>query len=41
MVVKGSAWRDFAGIGRGAWFDKRPGAVGQVVVGFRCAGDPP
>jgi formylglycine-generating enzyme required for sulfatase activity len=41
MVIKGSAWRDFAGIGRGAWFDKRPRAAREVILGFRCAGDAP
>ena len=41
MVIKGSAWRDFAGLGRGAWFDKRPRVAREVVLGFRCAGDAP
>lgn len=41
MVVKGSSWRSFAGIGRGAFFDKRAKAERHVLVGFRCAADAP
>ena len=41
IVIKGSAWRDFAGIGRGAWFEKRPRTAREVILGFRCAGDAP
>jgi formylglycine-generating enzyme required for sulfatase activity len=40
IVVKGSAWRDFGGVGRGAWFDRRPEGARDPAVGFRCAGDP-
>lgn len=39
MVVKGSAWEEFAGIGRGASLDKRTKTARHVLVGFRCAGD--
>jgi formylglycine-generating enzyme required for sulfatase activity len=39
MVVKGSSWADFAGVGRGASFDRQARSVRHVVVGFRCAGD--
>jgi formylglycine-generating enzyme required for sulfatase activity len=41
IVIKGSAWRDFAGLGRGAWFDTRPVATRDAALGFRCAGDAP
>jgi toxoflavin biosynthesis protein ToxD len=40
MVVKGSAWEDFAGLGRGAALHGRPATVRHVIVGFRCASDP-
>ena len=39
MVVKGSAWDDPAGIGRGASRNKRGKPERRVRVGFRCAGD--
>jgi formylglycine-generating enzyme required for sulfatase activity len=39
MVVKGSSWADFAGVGRGATIDHDPKTVRHVVIGFRCAGD--
>jgi formylglycine-generating enzyme required for sulfatase activity len=39
-VVKGSAWEDFAGVGRGASFHGRAKTVRHVIVGFRCAADP-
>jgi formylglycine-generating enzyme required for sulfatase activity len=39
MIVKGSAWEAFAGVGRGASLDKRTKTQGFVLVGFRCAGD--
>ena len=39
MVVKGSAWEEHAGIGRGASLDKRTRTAHHVLVGFRCAGD--
>lgn len=38
-VIKGSAWEQFAGIGRGAFWDKRTRTARYVLVGFRCAGD--
>lgn len=37
MTVKGSAWEDFAGIGRGASRHGRPIGARHVIVGFRCA----
>ena len=40
MVVKGSAYEDFAGLGRGASFHGRAKTVRHVIVGFRCAADP-
>jgi formylglycine-generating enzyme required for sulfatase activity len=39
MVVKGSAYEDFAGLGRGASFHGRAKTVHHVIVGFRCAAD--
>jgi formylglycine-generating enzyme required for sulfatase activity len=39
MVVKGSAWEDHPGVGRGASFHGRPPAARHVIVGFRCAAD--
>jgi len=39
MVVKGSAYEDFAGIGRGAAFHGRSKTARHVIVGFRCAAD--
>jgi formylglycine-generating enzyme required for sulfatase activity len=39
MVVKGSAWDDFPGVGRGASFHGRAPGVRHVIVGFRCAAD--
>ena len=41
MVIKGSGWDSLPGVGRGASFDRRPKAVRDVVVGFRCAADGP
>ena len=40
MTVKGSAWDDFAGLGRGAGRHGRPVAARHVIVGFRCAAPP-
>ncbi len=37
IVVKGSAWDDFAGVGRGASWHDRPKDARHVLVGFRCA----
>jgi formylglycine-generating enzyme required for sulfatase activity len=37
MTVKGSAWEDFGGIGRGASRHGRPTGARHVIVGFRCA----
>ena len=39
MTVKGSAWDDFAGVGRGASGHGRPASLRHVLVGFRCAAD--
>lgn len=41
MTVKGSAWEDHAGLGRGASAHGRPPSARHVIVGFRCAGDAP
>ncbi len=40
MTVKGSAWEDFAGVGRGASAHGRAKTARHVIVGFRCASDP-
>jgi formylglycine-generating enzyme required for sulfatase activity len=37
MTVKGSAWEDYGGIGRGASRHGRPVGARHVIVGFRCA----
>ena len=37
MTVKGSAWDDFAGLGRGAALHSRLRTARHVLVGFRCA----
>ncbi|MFN0247854.1 MAG: formylglycine-generating enzyme family protein [Kofleriaceae bacterium] len=39
MTVKGSAWEDFAGVGRGASAHGRAKTARHVIVGFRCAAD--
>ena len=39
MIVKGSAWEDYGGIGRGASWHDRPKTARHVIVGFRCAAD--
>jgi formylglycine-generating enzyme required for sulfatase activity len=39
MTVKGSAWDDYAGVGRGASMHGRPARARHVIVGFRCAAD--
>ena len=41
MTVKGSAWDDFGGLGRGAAWHGRPHDARHVLVGFRCAADLP
>jgi len=41
MTLKGSAWDDWAGVGRGASRHGRPIATRHVIVGFRCAADAP
>jgi formylglycine-generating enzyme required for sulfatase activity len=38
-IVKGSAWEDFAGVGRGASGHSRAPGARHVIVGFRCAAD--
>jgi formylglycine-generating enzyme required for sulfatase activity len=40
MTVKGSAWDDHAGVGRGASRHGRRVWVRHAIVGFRCAADP-
>lgn len=37
MTVKGSAWEDYGGVGRGASRHGRPTTARHVIVGFRCA----
>lgn len=39
MLVKGSAWEDLGGLGRGAAGHGRPRTARHVIVGFRCAAD--
>ncbi len=39
MTVKGSAWDDWGGLGRGAQRHGRPVGVRHAIVGFRCAAD--
>ncbi|MBA2540361.1 MAG: formylglycine-generating enzyme family protein [Deltaproteobacteria bacterium] len=39
LLVKGSAWDDHAGVGRGASSHGRKREVRHVIVGFRCAAD--
>jgi formylglycine-generating enzyme required for sulfatase activity len=41
MTVKGSAWEDFGGVGRGASRHGRAREVRHVIVGFRCAAATP
>lgn len=38
MTVRGSAWDDYAGLGRGAAWHGRVHSIRHVIVGFRCAG---
>lgn len=38
-TVKGSAWEDFAGVGRGASQHGRRVGIRHAIVGFRCAAD--
>jgi formylglycine-generating enzyme required for sulfatase activity len=38
-TVRGSAWEDFAGVGRGAAWHGRAHDARHVIVGFRCASD--
>ncbi len=38
-TVKGSAWDDYAGVGRGAQRHGRPATIRHAIIGFRCAGD--
>lgn len=39
MTVKGSAWDDWGGLGRGAQRHGRGTTIRHAIVGFRCAGD--
>lgn len=39
VIVKGSAWPDFAGLGRGAAWQARARAARHVILGFRCAAE--
>jgi len=39
ITLKGSAWDDFAGVGRGAARHGRPPGIRHAIVGFRCAAD--
>lgn len=39
MTVKGSAWDDYAGLGRAAAAHGRPQKIRHAIVGFRCASD--
>jgi toxoflavin biosynthesis protein ToxD len=39
ILVKGSAWDDYAGVGRGASGHGRVAGARHVIVGFRCAAD--
>jgi formylglycine-generating enzyme required for sulfatase activity len=41
MMVKGSAWDDWGGVGRGASRHGRPITTRHVIIGFRCAADAP
>jgi formylglycine-generating enzyme required for sulfatase activity len=38
-TVRGSAWDDHAGVGRGASWHGRPRDARHAIVGFRCAAD--
>jgi len=38
-TVKGSAWDDHAGVGRGASHHGRPATLRHAIIGFRCARD--
>jgi toxoflavin biosynthesis protein ToxD len=38
MTVKGSAWDDYGGVGRGASAHGRQRGIRHAIVGFRCAG---
>jgi formylglycine-generating enzyme required for sulfatase activity len=38
QTLKGSAWDDDAGVGRGAARHGRPRTIRHAIVGFRCAG---
>lgn len=39
MTVKGSAWEDYPGVGRGASAHGRPRTARHVIVGFRCGAE--
>jgi formylglycine-generating enzyme required for sulfatase activity len=38
-TVRGSAWEDYAGVGRGAAWHGRASTARHIIVGFRCAAD--
>ncbi len=40
VAVKGSAWDDWGGVGRGAYTHGRQATAHHVLIGFRCAADP-
>lgn len=39
ITVKGSAWDDYGGLGRGAFRHGRKPDIRHVLIGFRCAAD--
>lgn len=39
ITVKGSAWDDYAGVGRGASAHGRAPDIRHAIIGFRCASD--
>jgi formylglycine-generating enzyme required for sulfatase activity len=40
-TVKGSAYEDFGGVGRGAGRHGRPPSLRHIIIGFRCAAEAP
>ncbi|MBV8761551.1 MAG: SUMF1/EgtB/PvdO family nonheme iron enzyme [Deltaproteobacteria bacterium] len=41
IMVKGSSWEDFGGLGRAASRHGRPPEIRHAIIGFRCAADAP